>query len=142
MHRKLETAFRNTHYLVSTADGELLLRIDRRSPELSALLRDTGAGSAALLTAFNPGARKQAAFLNRRMQRRLRIELAAQGFTMLEGRNEDPRGRWPVEPSLLVLDLQLARAQRLAARYGQVALLWMTGDGVPRLVQAAAPPHH
>jgi hypothetical protein len=101
------------------------------------MLRDTGARCAALLTAFNPGGRRQAPFRNRQSQQRLQRELLRDGYVVLAGRNEDPRGRWPMEPSLLALDLPLMRARRLAARHGQLAFLWMEEDGTPRLIETA-----
>lgn len=140
MHRELESAFRRTRYRVTTAEGELVLRVNQPEPELAALLHASDTHCAALLTAFNPGGRRQAPFRNHRAQRRLQRELEQQGYAMLRGRNEDPRGLWPAEPSLLVLDLHLPEAWELAAQHGQAAFLWMNESGVPWLVATTAPP--
>jgi hypothetical protein len=138
MRRELESAFRRTRYRVFAPDGELVLRVDEPAPAMAALLRACMAREAALLTAFNPQGQRQPAFRNRQAQRALRAALLQQGCLVIEGRNEDPRGLWPAEPSLLVLGMSLARAQELALRHGQAAFLWMDAAGTPRLIEAAA----
>jgi hypothetical protein len=138
VHRELRRTFGGAHYRVTTPRGDLLLRVDQRHPGLASLLEESDVSQAALLTAFNPGARRAAPFRNRRAQRQLREEIARRGYRTLAGRNEDPRGRWPVEPTLLVLGLPLQVARRLAAGHGQVAFLWIRSDGTPRLVETAA----
>ena len=140
MHRELEAAFRRTRYRVFAASGELLLQVDRVEPALAAVLRDSGAHCAALLTAFNPDGRRQAPFRNRQSQQRLHRELQRRGHAVIPARNEDPRGLWPMEPSLLVPNLPLIHARQLAAHYGQVAFLWMDDGATPRLIETAAPP--
>jgi hypothetical protein len=138
MDAGLEAAFRNTRYRVSTSSGELQLHVDRPDAILARLLRESGAHCAALVTAFNPGGRRMTAFRNRRAQRRLRDELLRGGHRVFEGRNEDPHRRWPVESSMLVINLPLAAARNLCTRYGQVAFLWSGPDGTPRLHATAA----
>jgi hypothetical protein len=140
MRRELESAFRRTRYRVWIPGAELVLRVDRTEPALATLLHAANARCAALLTAFNPGGRRQAAFGNRQLQRRLDEQLRGQGCATFAGRNEDPRGLWPAEPSLLVPGLPFTRAREIAARYGQAAFLWMDADGTPRLVETAAKP--
>lgn len=138
MEGELESAFRRTHYRVLASSSELLLRVDQHEPALATVLHANEAHCAALLTAFNPGGRRQAPFHNRRSQQRLQRELQCRGYTTIEGRNEDPRGRWPVEPSMLALGLPLVQARQLAVRYGQLAFLWMDESGTPRLIETAA----
>lgn len=138
MRRELSRTFGGVHYRVTTPRGELLLRVDQPHPGLAALLQASGASRAALMTAFNPGACLAPPFRNRREQGLLRAKVVRLGYRAWAGRNVDPRGRWPVEPTLLVLDLPLEVAQRLAARHGQVAFLWIQSDGTPRLVETAA----
>jgi len=137
MHREHQTAFRRTSYRVRTPGGELLLRVDHQAPALGELLHECGASGAALLTAFNPGGRRAPPLRNRQAQHRLRRELAALALPVLPGCNEDPRGLWPVEPSLLVPGLQLQAARTIAARYGQLAFLWSGCDATPRLIETA-----
>jgi hypothetical protein len=137
MHDQLEAAFRRTRYHVHAREGELVLRVDQPSPALARLLRTSGARCAAILTAFNPRGRMQAPQLNRLSQRQLGRELRRRGYALLDGRNEDPRGHWPAEPTWLVFGLSLARAQDIASRYRQAAFVWCGVRGAPRLVGTA-----
>jgi hypothetical protein len=138
MHRELESAFRRACYRVHAPRGDLVLRVDVFEPELETLLHANHVQEAALLTAFNPHGRRQPPFRNRQAQRALRAELLQSGLEILEGRNEDPRGLWPAEPTLLALGLSLPVAHHVALRYGQAAFLWLDATGTPRLVEAAA----
>ena len=138
MRRELESAFRRTRYRVCAPDGEVVLRVDVAEPAMAGLMRTNHVREAALLTAFNPHGRRQPPFRNRQAQRALRAELLQSGLEILEGRNEDPRGLWPAEPTLLALGLSSPRAHDMAQRYGQVAFLWLDASGTPRLIDAAA----
>lgn len=140
MRRELESAFRRARYRVLSSSGELLLRVDESDAALAALLRASGANCASLLTAFNPCGRRQAPFRNRRAQKRLHDALTRAGHVVLLGRNEDPRGLWPVESSVFVFDLPQEDAQRIAARYQQAAFLYVEVNGTPRLIETAAQP--
>lgn len=142
MHSELESAFRRTNYRVLVPHGELILHVDRCELALLELFRETGTRSAALLTAHNPDGRRHAWFSNHQSQQWLRNRLVRHGYMVIAGRNEDPRGRWPAEPSLLVPGLPFAAARRIAMRYGQVAFLWLGADATPRLMETAARPGH
>lgn len=135
MHRDLEDAFRNTRYRVLDAAGEFVLQVDQPSATLQQLLVACQEAEAALLTAFNPGARPRDLKANERAQRELVAELTRGGFRVINARNEDPENLWPVEASVLVPGLPLSTAQRLAAKHGQVAFLWSDRSGTPRLVE-------
>ena len=65
---------------------------------------------------------------------RLLATLRAAGHEVLEGWGRDPTGAWPAERSVLVLGLGEEHARRLAAAFGQHALLHAGADAVPRLV--------
>ncbi len=138
MRRELEAAFRRARYRVFAPEEELLLRIDQRDVRLAHLLGTNGVAEAALLTAFNPHGRRQSPFRNRRSQQFLLRALMQRGCIVLAARNEDPRGRWPVEPSLLALGMPEKTARRLAARFHQVAFLMVDSVGTPRLIETAA----
>lgn len=138
MHRDLETAFRATRYHVMDAAGSFVLQVDHPSQALQHLLRAVGQQQAALLTAYNPGARQQDAVANAAAQQALLADLDAAGFRAIPGRNEDPEGRWPDEASVLVPGLSLFRARQLASRYRQAAFLWSDDSATPRLVETAA----
>lgn len=138
MDHVLKTAYRAALYRVLAPAGELLLKVDQPSPGLADLLREAGADQAALLTAFNPHSQIQTAGWNRTAQARLLAQLAAEGYRPLPACNGDPAGRWPVEHSVLVPGMDLPAARRIAARYQQVAFLWIDARGTPRLVETRA----
>jgi hypothetical protein len=134
----LREAYRAARYRV--ADGDLLLAVDQPSPALAALLRRLDAPTAALFTAFNPSGLRQADALNHAAHVDLLHDLHQAGYHSLAAVNEDPRGQWPDEPSLLVPAISLAAARALAARYRQLAFLWMdAASATPRLFETAAP---
>lgn len=138
MDPALDAAFRAARYRFRTQMGEMELSVDVPSAALAGLLQAHGAKSMAVLTAFNPQGRRQDERRNRDAQRELLQQLTASGCVLYPGQNEDPAGRWPVEQSVLALDLDLAEAHRLAARYNQLAFLWASAPmAVPRLIEAA-----
>lgn len=140
MNEALRAAFRATLYQFDSPEGELLLRVDAPNAALVRFLRGQGADSMAVLTAFNPQARQQEIAANRASQELLRRDLTAAGHVLLPGRNVDPAGQWPVEDSFLVPGINLQAARSFAARYGQLAFLWMDTSGATlRLVETAAP---
>jgi Protein of unknown function (DUF3293) len=137
---RLRQAYSSAHYYFETPDGELLLQVDRPSPALHLLLLAKGTASAVALTAWNPGSTLQDDAANRRAQQDLERELSALQLTCIPGRHEDPAGHWPNECSTLVLGLTHFDAQRLAARFGQLAFLWSDATGTPRLIETRLNP--
>jgi len=131
--RDLERAFRGTEYRV-TGRPPLALRCGRASAGLRAWMRAHQAASAAMLTAWNPGALPRPAQANRRAQARLERALRdLKPLALRRGSNRDLAGRWPAEPSLWALGLSLAQARALAARFGQAAILYCGPSARPRL---------
>lgn len=123
-------AFRETRY----HGPGFVARAGVTCPALRRWMRSAGAESAAMLTAWNPGARARRAAENRRQQARLLKALRAlQPLRVKPGRNVDPRGAWPTEPSLWVLGLTRSQLDRLARAFGQRAYLYSGPSGRPRL---------
>jgi len=140
MDELLQAAFRAARYRIRAPGGDLVLGVDQPSVPLARLLTGMNAGDAALLTACNPGGRPQAEALNRAARAELLRDAEHAGHGTLPACNEDPRGLWPDEPSLLVPGLGFGAAHALAARYGQAAFLWIdAASGTPRLIETAAP---
>jgi hypothetical protein len=118
----LATAFAAAEYLVEAGDETLRVRIGRRHPRLDAR---TGGRAWALVTAFNPGARRQPeaanhaadAALARRLRRR-------RPDVLLRCRNRDPAGRWPDEPGWLFAPATAAEADRVGREFGQAAVVY------------------
>jgi hypothetical protein len=134
----LQQAFRSTQYRFGIPGGELLLAIDSPSQQLQRLLAACGRNCAAAITAYNPGGRARDEDSNRRAQQQLGVELNALGLPCFPGRHDDPGGQWPAEISTLVLVLSCAAACAIAARYGQLAIIWCAADGVPRLIETGS----
>jgi hypothetical protein len=112
MDNALGAAFRAALYRFDAPEGELLLQVDEPNAALSRLLQSSDAASMAVLTAFNPQAVRHDDRVNLESQERLRRELAARGFTAVQGRNEDANGEW-LEDSFLVPGISLRDANAL-----------------------------
>jgi hypothetical protein len=138
----LASVYRATCYHVAAPGAQLQLRVDQYDVGLAKVLREAWVESAALLTAWNPGSQACPKERNEARQEELVRELKAAGYPCLAGSNvPDQRSAdaW-VEPSVLALDVPLAAAHEIAARYGQVAFLWIDKQATPRLVATAASP--
>lgn len=131
---ELVDAYRSTAFRCGDDTGAFVLTIGVPSPSLGALYRSADVCGAAYVTAYNPRSETQSAEVNGAAHARLGAELAATGYRVVEGAGEDPEGRWPAEPSYLVLGMGLEAARELGRRYGQNAIAWAGADAVPMLV--------
>jgi hypothetical protein len=134
---ELLSAFRSTLYLVDLPAGRAQLQVDVPSEPLIRWLQSQGHFCAALLTAHNPAAKRRDASANDAAQRHLLGLLRERQLEFHKGCNVDPQHRWPAEESVLVADLPLPQAHKLAAHFGQLAFLWCDAAAVPRLHLAA-----
>lgn len=134
---ELLAAFRSTLYLVDLPDQRVQLQVDVPSEPLARWMQARRHFCAALLTAHNPAAQRQDAFANQQAHDRLLELLRERGLESHQGCNVDPRQRWPAEDSVLVADLPLPQAHRLAVHFGQLAFLWCDRSAIPRLQFAA-----
>jgi hypothetical protein len=124
MQDALFEAYGRTTFVAETPRGRLLLRVGRRSAELDDLLVAHGVATWAYVTAFNPGSRALAAEANAARHRELERVVAARGFTSYPGEGVGDDGRWPPEPSLLVLGIGRADAIQLGQEFGQLAIVY------------------
>lgn len=97
-------------------------------------MRVKGCLSAAFITAFNPFSEVLSADENELRHQSLIEEIGRLERDKYEGFGSDQSGDWPVEKSLLVLDVEKPRAIKLAKDFGQNAILWIEQDAIPRLV--------
>lgn len=134
---ELLSAFHSTLYLVDLPDQRVQLQVDVTSDPLLRWMRARGHFCAALLTAHNPAAQRRDALANQQAHHQLVELLRERGLESHGGCNVDPRQRWPAEDSLLVADLPLPQAHRLAVHFGQLAFLWWDASATPRLHLAA-----
>ena len=120
----LREAYRRTAFIAETPKGRLSLRIGQRCPELDALLAVHGVGTWAYVTAFNPGSVPLTAQENSARQHQLERSVADMGFVSYPGQGVGDDGRWPPEPSLLVLGIARDQATRLGQQYAQLAIVY------------------
>ncbi len=130
----LIAAYRATEFRCGAGAEAFTLRIGVRSDALVQQFASTGCTSAVFITAYTPFSQPQSEEANRAAQVRLGDELASLGRPVLDGVGADPKGRWPPEPSYLVLGVLLEAAQALGRRYQQNALVWVGADAVPELM--------
>lgn len=124
----LDAAFRAAVYRVFDGDIGLQLRLDQPAAALAALLARLGAGSAVLLTAWNPHAQHTPLEANLKRQDTLQDWLRAHAYRWLQAEGAAPDRTW-VEPSLLVLDLDADTTAMLAARFAQCAWIELDAQG-------------
>jgi len=134
MPRRLEAVYRATDYVVEAPAAAFTLHVDEPSAALAALHALHQVRSSAFISAWNPASMPATAAANEAAHRRLLGQLQAAGHGVIEGWGRDPAGAWPAERSVLVLGITAEEARRLAAGFGQNALLHAGADAVPRLV--------
>jgi len=128
----LLAAYRAAEYVIPVGGRVCRFRVDRPMPAPLAAWLDA-AGPAGWLSAFNPGSRQLPILENLQRHQALWHRLQAQGLTASAGYAADPAGTWPDETSLLVPAIGLARLNRLALEFGQVAFLWLEPGEPARL---------
>lgn len=128
-----ETAYRNTNYVVSMPDKNILLRVGVASDEIRQLMIDADASAAVFMTAHNPfgvfldEAENTAAnhSLQKDLDNRFEIVMHCYGASPCEEYRED---------SLLAFPVSRAQAIELCCQYEQNAVLFIDAEGVPELV--------
>jgi hypothetical protein len=124
MQSSLVEAYRRTTFAADTPRGRLALRIGEASAELDSLLASLGVRSWAYVTAWNPGSVQRGDKENERRQRELVATVATCGLTAYAGEGIGNDGRWPSEPSLLILGIARVQAIELGRQFGQVAIVY------------------
>src|SRR5688500_4646073 len=121
-------AYQQAEYVVQ---DKFTLKIGRRSAPLDALLEAHGASSAAFVTAANPRGEMRSEAENRAALAELEAGL---GYPFLRGEGRDPQGRWPAEPSLLVLGMARGEAEALGRAHRQNAIVFVEKGGALELL--------
>jgi hypothetical protein len=132
----LLAAYLGAEYVVY-GEPDIVLRVGERSAALDALLEDTGAQTAAFLTAANPGGILMDAGENALSTEALRSAQEQAGYTCLAGEGRDPQEEWPAEPSVLVLGIARGEAEILGRSYEQSAIVFVDMGRPPELVLLA-----
>jgi hypothetical protein len=116
-------AYRKTTFYADTPRARLALRVGQWCVDLDALLNERGMSTWAYVTASNPGSRRLSDEDNSARQRELEGDVGRLGVRAYPGEGVADDGRWPPEPSLLILGIARGEAIRLGGRYGQVAIV-------------------
>jgi hypothetical protein len=126
----LLSAYAATRWQVELPDSPFEIAIGRPAPEA---LRVTG-----IVTGWNPRSLRRPVHENEAANRHLEARLRRTGATLAAAvalAPDDPAGRWR-EPGFLVRGPGREALARIAARYGQNAIVWIGTDGLPVLVAA------
>jgi hypothetical protein len=119
----LSAAYRDTDYRVEGPEGQFVVRVGQRSPELEALLTRHRVECWAFVTAYNPASVRQPEWINRERQTELEGEVTAAGYALYPGEGTGRDSSWPAEPSVLVLGIPRQAAVAVARKYGQNAIV-------------------
>lgn len=128
---RLERAYRRTAYCVEDGEVRIDLRIQVRNAQIDSLLDRYRARSWAFVTAYNPDSQPLDARANRRRQAAFERTIAT---PFLRGWGRGLAGNWAPEGSVLLVGASPRRAQRLAVRWGQAAVVIGVRGGRPRLL--------
>jgi len=119
----LDAAYRATAYVAEIEHGDIVIRIDQPSTALDQWLQAKGCKDWAFISACNPGSLPLPQALNVERHAQLVAAVEALGLTWRPGRGVPDRPGWQPEPSLLILDIASEEALRLAAGFGQNAIV-------------------
>ena len=126
-------AYQQTEYRVQGSTAAIL-RVGVKSAQLAALHQTHQTDCSVFITACNPRGELLEAAVNVQRQEALAAEISQRGYVALAGIGQHPTGRWPAEPSYLVLGVTRAAARHLGLQFEQNAILWAGSDAIPELI--------
>ncbi|HWA36534.1 MAG TPA: DUF3293 domain-containing protein [Burkholderiales bacterium] len=129
-------AYRKADYVVF-GEPPLVLRIGEPNRRLDGMLEAASRETAAFVTACNARGERRSDADNQAAQVRLERALEEKPYGCYPGEGRDPEGRWPAEPSLLVVGIPQAEAEALGRAFGQNAIVFLERGKVPRLLVLA-----
>ena len=112
----------------------LILRVGQRNQDLAALYQKYAVSTAAVLTAWNPYSEPRPDAENETAQGELISAIDSLSLRHEPGHGADPTGKWPPEPSRLVLGIDLETAATLARQFKQNGIVWVSPNAVPTLI--------
>ena len=126
MNRALKEAYRQAKYILFSGSEEILFKVGLHSNELDNLLVEHGVINAVFITAYNPRSQIFSDEENKRQQINLEKQIERAKYRYLKGASCSEDGLWPIEKSLLILDMPLSQANSLAISFKQNAYLQIT----------------
>jgi Protein of unknown function (DUF3293) len=133
----LNSYLRTTYFVLANTSlirEDIGLRIGETSAALDTLLARFGAPRWAYLTAYNPQSTALEAADNAHRQAKLLSTLASGDYRVFPGRSVADTEDWPDEESVLVVEIHLDCARKLAADFGQYGFLFGESHGPVELV--------
>jgi hypothetical protein len=131
--------YRRTTYVAHTGNGDIRIHPDSRSSELDGLLNELRILEWAYVTAYNPASRLLAEEDNVGRQQELIKAVQDRGLAFLDGEGIGEDGKWPAEPSILILGIQSDDARALGRQFGQLAIVVGRTGEPARLISCAEP---
>lgn len=129
-------AYRKADYVVF-GEPPLVLRVGEPSRRLDGLLDAAQRTTAAFVTAWNARGERRSDPDNQAAQVRLERALEEKPYGCYPGEGRDAAGRWPAEPSLLVVGIAQGEAEALGRAFEQNAILFLERGKAPRLLVLA-----
>lgn len=131
--QKIIEAYANTNFRVD-AHIPFVLKVGIQNKSLLELYAQEKCDCAAYITAFNPYSEERTEKDNLDAQESLLRQLSLSTFKIIEGSGQDPHGKWPSEPSALVLGMSKEEGMEVGNKYKQNAIVWMGADAIPELI--------
>ncbi len=122
LDESLIIAYLQTHYIVPSK--HICIQIGQQTPPLDELLEQNHAQNWSFITSVNPYSQPTERPENQKRLSQLRSTLKKANYVFFDALGQDPQQIWPAEPSFLVLDLHLAKAKEIAAKFEQNAFVY------------------
>ena len=135
----LDAAFRATTYKVAGGNRVFSLRIGTSNPAFDEFLTSHSVRCWGIVTAQNPGGRRNAEKDNTAAQMRMQKVLEAARWPFLEAINHPDTDEWPVEPSFCVLNVGKDELLMLADAFDQLAIVFANALNPPQLLWTHRP---
>lgn len=129
----LIAAYRSTDYVLFCSEGDIVLNIGRANADFDRELDRRQAGSAVVVTAYNPRSVVLTEVENGARHAALTALLEARGYDFALGEGRDPSGRWKAELECVVFGIPLEVGLEIARRFEQNAIVFVSRGGVPEL---------
>ncbi len=126
-------AYEKADYVVF-GEPELVIRVGELNADLDELMDECEATTAAYLSAANPDGELQGDEDNHAAAQALLRHTLLVGLPTYEGEGRDPLGKWPAEPSVLVLGIERKDAEYLGVTHAQNAIVFIEKGRAPELV--------
>jgi hypothetical protein len=135
LDERLIAAYRATDYVLFVGDGhDVTLNIGKHNRDFDRELDRRHATTAVVVTAHNPRSVVLSDTENRARHAELTALLDASGHDYALGEGRDPTGAWKAELECVVFGIPVETGLKLARRFAQNAIVFVTKDGVPELV--------